>query len=114
MNVTLHADAVPLRVDETGTIRVGSSRVTLDVLLADYRNGLSPEDIARELDTLSLADVYGAIAYFLRHRDEVEAYLRQRAAEAEALRRDIEAGQPDRAELKARLLARKNRGIQIA
>ena len=36
VTVTLHTDPVPLRVDETGTIRVGSSRITLDVLLADY------------------------------------------------------------------------------
>ena len=40
MTVTLHADPVPLRVDETGTIRVGSSRVTLDVLLEYWRLGM--------------------------------------------------------------------------
>ena len=57
MTIPLHADPVPLRADETGTIRVGSSRVTLDVLLADYLSGLSPEEIARQLDTLDLADV---------------------------------------------------------
>jgi hypothetical protein len=33
MTITLHADPVPLRVDDTGAIRVGQSRVTLDVLL---------------------------------------------------------------------------------
>jgi len=106
MPLTLHADPVPLRVDETGTIRVGPSRVTLDVLLADYRSGLSPEEIVRQLDTLDLADVYAAIAYYHRHRDEVEEYLRRREAEAEALRARIEAGQPNRAELKAELSAR--------
>jgi uncharacterized protein (DUF433 family) len=106
MVVTLHADPVPLRVDETGTIRVGSSRVTLDVLLADYKAGLGPEEIVRQLDTLSLADVYGAIAYYHRHRDEVEDYLRRRKAEADALRRKIEAGQPGCAELKATLSER--------
>ena len=104
--ITLHADPAPLRVDETGTIRVGSSRVTLDVLLADYKGGLPPEEIARQLDTLTVADVYAALAYYHRHREEVEEYLRRREAQAEALRRQIEAAQPDRAELKARLLAR--------
>jgi uncharacterized protein (DUF433 family) len=106
MTVTLHADPVPLRVDESGTIRVGSSRVTLDVLLADYRKGMSPEEIVRQLDTLDLADVYVAIGYYHRHRPEIEQYLRRRASEAEALRRDIEAVQPDRPELKARLASR--------
>ncbi len=105
MTIALHADPVPLRVDESGTIRVGSSRVTLDVLLADYRSGLSPEEIVRQLDTLDLADVYAAIAYYHRHRREVDEYLSRREADAEALRRDIEARQPDREELKARLSA---------
>jgi uncharacterized protein (DUF433 family) len=57
VTLTLHADPLPLRVDESGTIRIGSSRVTLDVLLADYRRGTSPEEIVRQLDTLDLADV---------------------------------------------------------
>src|SRR5947209_4828588 len=77
------------RTDETGTIRIGPSRVTLDVLLADYQSGMSPEEIVRQLDTLNLADVYEAIAYYHRHREEVEQYLHRRKAEAEALRREI-------------------------
>jgi uncharacterized protein (DUF433 family) len=106
MTVTLHTDPLPLRVDETETIRIGSSRVTLDVLLADYHNGLSPEEIVRQLDTLNLADVYGAIAYYHRHKEEVDEYLRKRKAAAEELRQKIEAKDPDRANLKATLLAR--------
>jgi uncharacterized protein (DUF433 family) len=93
-------------VDDDGTIRVGSSRVTLDVLLADYKSGMTAEEIAQQLDTLSLAEVHGALAYYHRHRDEVDAYLSRRAAEADALRRQIEATQPDRRQLKARLLSR--------
>jgi uncharacterized protein (DUF433 family) len=96
MTVLIHADSVPLRVDESGAIRVGSSRVTLDVLLADYRSGQSPEEIVRQLDTLDLADVYAAIAYYHRHRGEVEEYLCRHEVEAETLRREIEASQPNR------------------
>ena len=43
MTITLHADPVPLRVDDTGTIRVGQSRVTLDVLLQYWRTGMKPD-----------------------------------------------------------------------
>ncbi len=103
MTITLHSDPVPLRVDNARTIRVGSSRITLDVLLADYRKGLSPEEIVRQLDSLNLADVYAALGYYHRHREEVEEYLRRRADEAESLRREIEAAQPERTELKARM-----------
>jgi len=106
MTVTLHIDPLPLRLDDTGTIRIGSSRVTLDVVLADYRNGKSPEEIVRELDTLTLADGHGAIAYYLRHRNEIDEYLRERRDQADALKRQIEAGDPERANLKADLVAR--------
>jgi uncharacterized protein (DUF433 family) len=104
--VVLHTDPMPLRVDETGTIRIGASRVSLDIVLADYRNGMSVEEIVHQLDTLDLADVHFAIGYYLRHREEVEEYLRQREADAKELRRKIEASQPDRASLKANLMAR--------
>lgn len=111
--VVLHADPLPLRLDETGSIRIGRSRVTLDVLLADFLSGKSPEQIVDELDTLSLADVYGSIAYYLRYRDEVDAYLQQRKLEADALRRRIEESQPkhpNKAELLERLV---KRGIEL-
>jgi hypothetical protein len=57
---------------------------------------------------LDLADVYAVIAYYLRHRDEVRAYLKRREEEAEALRAKIEADRPRvaRAELLGRQSAR--------
>ena len=36
------ATSPPLRWDEAGGIRIGSSRVTLDSLLATYHNGYTP------------------------------------------------------------------------
>jgi uncharacterized protein (DUF433 family) len=111
MTLTLHADPVPLRVDETGAIRIGQSRVTLDVLLQYWRAAMKPEDIARGLDTLSLADVHGALAYYLRHQTEIDDYLRRREEEAEALRHQIGAANASRlAPLKARLDAVRAQG----
>jgi uncharacterized protein (DUF433 family) len=111
MSITIHADPVPLRVDATETIRVGQSRVTLDVLLQYWRLGMSPEEIARGLDTLSLADVHGALAYYCRHQAEIDDYLRRREEEAEKLRQEIEAANASRlASLKARLDAARARG----
>jgi uncharacterized protein (DUF433 family) len=112
--VVLRTDSMPLRVDETGTIRVGPTRVTLDVVLSDYLNGMTPEEIVSQMDTLALADVYGAISYYWRHRDEIDAYLQKRRIEADALRKKIEAQDPDRANLRAKLMARlAERGIKL-
>lgn len=111
MGMTLHADPVPLRVDETGTIRVGQSRVTLDVLLEYWRTGMTPEEIARGFDTMTLADVHGALAYYHRHQTEIDDYLRRREQEAEHLRQQIESANASRlAPLKARLDAARTQG----
>jgi hypothetical protein len=104
MTITLHIDPVPLRLDDTGAIRAGLSRVTLDVLVQYWRLGMKPEEIARGLDTLSLADVHAAPAYYFRHQTEVDHYLALREEEAETLRREIEGANASRfAPLKARL-----------
>ena len=66
----------------------------------------TPEVIVQSYDTLKLPDVYAVLAYYLTHRDEVHAYLARRAAEADALRREIEAVQPARPDLRERLLRR--------
>src|SRR4051812_9536498 len=96
MAITLHADPVPLRVDETGAIRVGDSRVTLDVLLQYRRLGMTPDKIARGLDTLTLADVHGPLGYYFRHQAEIDDYLHRREEEAGALRQEIETANADR------------------
>ncbi len=104
MAITLHVDPVPLRVDDKGTIRVGESRITLDVLLQYWRLGMKPEEIACGLDTLSLADVHAALAYYFRHQTEIDNYLAGRAKEAEDLRQQIETANASHlAALKARL-----------
>jgi uncharacterized protein (DUF433 family) len=90
----IHTDVSPLRVDEGGVVRVGKGRVSLDLVVEQYENGMTPEDMVRAYDTLVLADVHAAIAYYLRHRDDVRAYLKRRAEEAESLRTKIEAERP--------------------
>jgi uncharacterized protein (DUF433 family) len=104
----LPADPPPLRTDEGGALRVGNSRVTLDLVVEQYENGMTPEDMVRAYDTLLLADVHAVIAYYLRHRDEVRAYLKRRSEEAAALRARIETEHPrvSRDELLARRSAK--------
>ena len=75
----------PFRWDEAGGIRIGSSRVTLDSLLATYHNGSTPEEIAIQYSVLSLEDIYSAIAYYLNHRQEIDNYLEQRNQQAQQI-----------------------------
>jgi uncharacterized protein (DUF433 family) len=92
--LSLHAYTLPLRLAEGGVVRVGNSRISLDLVAEQYENGMTPEDMVRAYDTLVLADVYAVIAYYLRHPDEVRSYLKRRKEEAETLRAKIEAERP--------------------
>jgi len=94
VSTTLSAVAPPLRMDEGGALRVGASRISLDLVVEQYENGMTPEDMVLAYDTLALADVYAVIAYYLRHRDEVRAYLKQRQEESKTMREQIEADRP--------------------
>ncbi|MBE2271909.1 MAG: DUF433 domain-containing protein [Anaerolinea sp.] len=86
---TLH---IPIAADEHGVIRVGNTRVTLDTIIARYRQGDTPEAIHEGFPTISVSDIYAMIAYYLAHQEELDAYLARRQATGEALRREIEAG----------------------
>ena len=56
----------------------------------------------------SLFFAYSVVAYYLRHRAEVEAYLADCEREAAQVRREVETRQGDMSDLRARLLARRN------
>jgi hypothetical protein len=59
-----------------------------------------------QYDSLSLRDVYGAIAYYRENPEEVAAYLRQQQEQAAEVRRQFEARSPQ-AGIRERLLARR-------
>src|SRR4051812_7724519 len=71
--------------------RIAGSRVSLDSIVLAHQDGLSPEAIADSFPTLSLEQIYGAIAFYLRHRAEIDAYLAEQEARWEQLRHDSEA-----------------------
>lgn len=105
MALPLTAEPTPLRTDEHGVVRVGDTRVTLDVVVNSFLQGALAEEIAMRYDVLDLADVYATIAYYLRHRAEVDDYLaRQQQAAAEARAKHSEV--LDVNVLRNRLLAR--------
>lgn len=104
--MTFEPIAVPLREDEYGAIRVGDTRVLLELVIHAFRDGASAEGIVESYEALNLEDVYAVISYYLRHPEPVDAYLRRREQEAQTIRAKIEASQPPRPNLRAMLMAR--------
>ncbi len=107
MGVPLRAEALPLQRDQHGTIRVGGTRVTLDTVIHAFKAGADAGEIADQFSTLSLADIYTVIGYYLRHRQEIDAYLAEREEQAREIRRQHEARFGSQEGLKERLLARR-------
>ena len=101
------AETPPLREDAGGELRVGDSRVLLELVIRAFQDGATPETIVQRYSTLALPDVYAVIAYYLRHRSEVESYLTQREQKAEEVQQRIRNQQGDLSEIRARLLAQR-------
>jgi uncharacterized protein (DUF433 family) len=100
------AEPPPLKVDAEGTVRVRGTRVTLDTVVGAFNDGSTAEALMMKYPTLRLADIYAVIAYYLGHREHVDAYLEQRQREADEVRRRIEAHSPPDG-YRERLLARR-------
>ncbi|MFZ5833485.1 MAG: DUF433 domain-containing protein [Planctomycetota bacterium] len=79
-----------VRPDEHGVMRVGNTRVMLDSVVVGFRQGHSPETIQQQYPSLSLEEVYGAVAYYLASQDEVDQYLKRQAEVWDASRQKSE------------------------
>jgi uncharacterized protein (DUF433 family) len=108
MSLVLERETPPLREDKTGAIRVGNSRVLLEVVIRAFQDGASPESIVQRYSTLSLSDVYSTIAYYLRHQNTVEAYLNHREQLAQSVHQRLSSIQADLSLIRSRLLAQQS------
>ncbi len=73
----------PLVFSDDGTIRLANSRVTLDSIVAEFKNGSTAEQIQEDFPSLSLREIYSALAFYLEQTEFVEEYLtKQKAANA--------------------------------
>src|SRR5262245_13233235 len=104
MSMVIEAEAPTLTKWDDGSIRIAKSRVTLETIIITYKMGQTAEEIHYGFPTLALADIHAAIAYYLRHRDEVEKYLKEVEEKGERLRKEIEAKYPT-TDLREKLLA---------
>ena len=97
---------VPLQTQADGTIRVGQSRVLLEIVIHAFKRGETPEGIVQSFPTLKLEDVYAVIAYYLQHQTEVDRYIQQADAESKQVRQTFANRQPDMVGLRERLMKR--------
>jgi uncharacterized protein (DUF433 family) len=90
MTLALANEPLPLATDPDGVVRVSGTRVTLDTVVASFRQGATAEEIVQQYPTLPLGDVYAVLGFLLRRETDVDQYLRARGADAEAVRLENE------------------------
>lgn len=94
--MTLAATTVqaPFTTDERGLVRIGASRVMLERIVHAFDAGASAEEIVKSYSALDIADVYATLAYILRNRSEVDAYMAESEADSERVHREWEDRYP--------------------
>ena len=108
-NLTL---TTPLEVWEDGTIHVANSRVTLDAIVRQFKLGATAEQIQEDFSSLSLREIYAALAFYLERTDYVEDYLKRQKTETQETIEFIEQNLPTenlRASIRARQRELQNR-----
>jgi uncharacterized protein (DUF433 family) len=89
-----------------GVWRIAGTRVSLDSVIYSFLDGATAEEICQDFSSLSLAQVYGTIAYYLKHRENVDAYLKTQEQAAAKLRQELKDRHSDfLRDLRQRLLA---------
>ncbi len=63
-----------------GKPRIAGHRIrVMDIVAWHEKRGLSPDEIMSLYPTITLADIYAALAYYFDHREEIEAEFRHEA-----------------------------------
>ena len=106
MSSTETTERIPVQTDADGVVRIGGTRVTLDTVVGAFEAGATAEEIVQQYPSVALADAYAVIAYYLRHRVEVAAYLDRRRQDAAGVRHENER-RFDPSGVRDRLLARR-------
>jgi len=90
-----------------GVYRVAGTRVSLDSIVYAFLEGHTAETIQQSFPLLTLEQVYGAITYYLAHRESIDAYLREQEAAFETLRETLRQNSPHMAQRIAEMKRRR-------
>jgi uncharacterized protein (DUF433 family) len=73
---------------------VAGTRVSLDSIVYAFLDGQTAESIAQSFPVLTLEQAYGAIAFYLANRRDVDSYLAKAEADFQSQRRAARDADP--------------------
>ena len=86
MALSIKDQPIPITPGEDGIARVADTRVRLEAVLEAYHEGAAAEEISLRYTTVELSDVYLVIGYYLKHRYEVDQYVKSRQSQEQRVR----------------------------
>ena len=82
-----------------GKPRIAGHRIRVqDVVIWHEHKGMSPDEIVSRYPTITLSDVYAALAYYHDHIEDIQQQMR----EGEILVRELQAKTPSKVQQKLR------------
>ena len=87
----MHSEYIEQR---NGGYYLSGTRVSLDSVVYSFNRGNSPDSIQAEYPLLKRAQVYGAIAFYLDHKAQIDEYLARGEREFEAKAIPLEQADP--------------------
>ena len=101
----------PLILGDDGTIRIKGSRVSLEIIVRQFKQGATAEQLLEDFPSLTLRDIYGAIYYYLDNTEAVEDYMRQQEDSAVGMRAFLDS-HLNSAALRTRIRARHQQALK--
>jgi uncharacterized protein (DUF433 family) len=77
-----------------GGYYIAGTRVSLDSVVYAFNEGQSPAAIQHNFPTLKESQIYGAIAFYLDHRAEIDRYLEETERDFESSGIPMEEANP--------------------
>lgn len=65
--------------------RIAGTRISVQQIATLHKQGVGIADIITDYDSLNLAQVYAALAYYYANQDEIETYLAEEESEYDRL-----------------------------
>ena len=72
--------------ERDGEYYVTQTRVPVGVVIASWKRNTPPEHIVEQFPSLSLADIYGVITYYLDHQQQMDEHFARLGEEYERAR----------------------------
>ena len=80
--------------ERNGGYYIAGTRISLDTVVYSFDRGNSPEAIQQSFPLLKLSQIYGAIAFYLANRPNVDEYLALADQEYEKMRLEAREKNP--------------------